>query len=91
MTKKGSVFKPKPQRVDEPSRTSDAWVEQGRRVEPQETTQKPTEAVEMKRLTIDIPADLHAEVKSKSARKGLKMADVIRGLLEAHFRTDWKD
>ena len=91
MTKKGSVFKPKPQREDEPPRTPDAWVEQGRRAEPQETTQQPTEAVEMKRLTIDIPADLHSEVKSKCAKKGLKMADVIRGLLETHFRTDWKD
>jgi hypothetical protein len=38
-----------------------------------------------KRLTIDIPLSLHQRVKSQCALKGLKMADVVRTLLEKHF------
>ena len=39
----------------------------------------------MKRLTIDIPESLHTRVKSQCAKRGAKMADEIRALLEAHF------
>jgi hypothetical protein len=39
----------------------------------------------MKRLTIDLPASLHKRVKSGCAQRGVKMADEIRRLLEAHF------
>ena len=39
----------------------------------------------MKRLTIDLPASLHTRVKSGCAQRGVKMADEIRRLLEAHF------
>ena len=44
------------------------------------------EAVEtkMKRLTIDIPEDLHRAVKRQCADDGAKIADVVRGLLR-----DW--
>ncbi len=42
----------------------------------------------MKRLTIDVPADLHATVKSECARRGIKMADAIRRILETEFRTE---
>ncbi len=38
-----------------------------------------------KRLTIDIPFSLHQRVKSQCALNGLKMADVVRELLETHF------
>lgn len=40
---------------------------------------------EMKRLTIDVPASLHANIKAGCARQGIKMADAIRGLLEEQF------
>ena len=40
---------------------------------------------EMKRLTIDVPASLHANVKAGCARQGIKMADAIRELLEEKF------
>lgn len=43
-------------------------------------------AVRMKRLTIDVPAKLHANVKAGCARRGIKMADAIRELLEENFR-----
>lgn len=39
----------------------------------------------MKRLTIDIPASLHARIKSQCALRGVKMADEVRELLEKQF------
>lgn len=39
----------------------------------------------MKRLTIDVPSELHANVKAGCARQGIKMADAIRKLLEEKF------
>ena len=43
-----------------------------------------------KRLTIDIPLSLHQQVKSQCALKGLKMADVVRTLLEKHFAQEYQ-
>ncbi len=40
----------------------------------------------MKRLTIDVPASLHARIKSQCALRGVKMADEVRELLEKHFQ-----
>ena len=40
----------------------------------------------MKRLTIDVPANLHARIKSQCAIRGVKMADEVRELLEEHFQ-----
>lgn len=51
---------------------ADAWV--GSR-----TQKAPKEP--MKRLTIDIPAELHAQLKADCAIRGRKMADEIRELL----------
>jgi hypothetical protein len=36
----------------------------------------------MKRLTIDIPADLHTRFKVACAARGERMADVLRRLIE---------
>lgn len=41
----------------------------------------------MKRLTIDVPASLHARIKSQCALRGAKMADEVRALLEQHFQS----
>jgi len=35
----------------------------------------------MKRLTIDIPVDLHRAIKTATASRGTKMADEVRELL----------
>lgn len=43
------------------------------------------DAVPFKRLTIDIPEELHARIKSQCALRRTKMADEIRALLESHF------
>ena len=39
----------------------------------------------MKRFTIDVPVELHRRVKAGCAQRGLKMADVLRDLLEREF------
>lgn len=56
----------------------DAWVQDA----PKESIAKATPKKEAnKRLTIDIPASLHAKLKSDCAIRGRKMADEIRDLL----------
>ncbi len=39
----------------------------------------------MKRFTIDVPESLHKRVKVTCATRGLKMADIIREMLERDF------
>lgn len=41
--------------------------------------------VSMKRLTIDIPEELHRRVKSGCAVRGEKIAEVIRRILDVEF------
>lgn len=64
--------KPQPKKASDVSK--DEWVKN-----------RSTEEVKMKRLTIDVPEDLHRRIKSGCASKGVKMADEIRTLLEQHF------
>jgi hypothetical protein len=52
----------------------DAWVEN-----------RQPEAEATKRLTLDIPARLHARIKAACAMRGTKMVDEIRGMLEERF------
>jgi hypothetical protein len=63
----------------EKSAAVEQWVE-SRDEQPTNVVSEP-----MKRLTIDLPASLHARVKAGCAMRGVKMADEIRRLLEAHF------
>ena len=47
---------------------------------------KPAKAsVPMKRLTLDVPEDLHRRVKAGCAVRGEKIADVVRRFLDAEF------
>ena len=39
----------------------------------------------MKRLTIDVPVDLHSAIKVSCAKRGVKMADAIREILKDKF------
>lgn len=58
--------------ITSPARSSqqaESWV--------QDKTSEP-----VKRLTIEIPAQLHAQVKAECALRGLKMKDLVRTLLE---------
>ena len=73
MNKKVSFgVKPSAARVDDAAKADD-WVNR-------------RDAETMKRLTIDVPASLHARIKSQCALRGAKMADEVRELLEKHFQ-----
>ena len=39
----------------------------------------------MKRLTLDIPEELHRAIKRKAVDEGVTMAELLRALLEQHF------
>jgi predicted membrane GTPase involved in stress response len=59
------------------TQAADAWVA---------NREKNGESKEpMKRLTIDVPVDLHKRIKTQCAAAGVVMADEIRNLLEKHF------
>ena len=80
-----SVSFARPTRKPQPD--ADAWVGgAGAEVSPPPTkATKPT--VPMKRLTLDIPEELHRRVKSGCAVRGEKIADVVRRYLDAEFPT----
>jgi hypothetical protein len=59
--------------------SADAWV----KAAPEPAVAMPAEP--MKRFTLDVPLSLHARVKVACAERGLKMADVLRDLLEREF------
>jgi hypothetical protein len=42
----------------------------------------------MRRFTIDVPVSLHTKIKIGCARRGAKMADTIRELLEREFASE---
>ena len=59
----------------------DRWVEE--RTEPE--APKPDKP-KMKRLTLDIEESLHRAIKLKATELGVPMADMLRELLEKHYR-----
>jgi predicted DNA binding CopG/RHH family protein len=66
--------------------SADQWVS----ADPRAPEQTPVAAaappdVPMKRFTIDVSEDLHRRIKAQCAVEGLKMADVLREILEARF------
>ena len=42
-------------------------------------------AEDMKRLTLDIPRDLHRAIKKDAAEEGVTMAEKLRALLVKHY------
>ncbi len=48
-------------------------------------TELPRAVEPMKRFTIDVSEELHKRIKAQCAMRGVKMADVIRDLLEREF------
>jgi hypothetical protein len=63
--------KPTPRPAAEP--TADDWV----------NNRNAPEA--MKRLTFDVSESLHRRIKVSCAKRGVKMADDLRELLEGHY------
>jgi hypothetical protein len=70
MTKKVAIAHPRT--VTRP----DDWVNQ---------KPAPADDVPMKRLTLDIPEDLHTRIKITCAANRQKMIDVLRAVLEREF------
>lgn len=66
------------------TKQADEWVAT------RDTVPVPTASEPMKRLTVDIPAGLHAKMKSDCAMQGRKMADAIRELLHDAFSNNNK-
>ena len=59
---------------------ADAWVESRSPVaEADQIAQEQPE--KMKRLTIDVPEELHRKIKTACAQRGTKIADEVRELL----------
>lgn len=78
MSHKKISFSSKPSAKNSPTKTAvDTWVDA-------RTPEAPKEP--MKRLTIDIPAELHSQLKADCAMKGRKMADEVRELLINKYR-----
>lgn len=75
MTKKVSIGA-RPTTVKPATVEADQWVESRTPVAPEPEPNAPS-----KRLTIDIPADLHRRIKSQCALRGTKIADEVRELL----------
>lgn len=62
----------------------DQWVGDAAGREREERA-APQPQVRMKRFTIDVPEDLHKRIKSECASQGIKMADMLREILETRF------
>jgi len=75
------TFGARPERAAAP--TPDDWVN-NRNEAPEEAREKGP----MKRLTIDVSAELHTRIKVQCALKGMNIADEIRAILEQHFPGD---
>jgi predicted DNA binding CopG/RHH family protein len=43
------------------------------------------ESVKMKRLTLDIPEDLHKAIKTRAVVEGVPMANMLRSLLDQNY------
>ncbi len=49
-------------------------------------TKLPIDSPKMKRLTLDIPEELHRSIKLKAVTQGVSMVDLLRTLLEENYR-----
>ncbi len=52
---------------------------------PDAAREAPAPVEPMKRFTIDVPVSLHTRIKTQCAMRGVKMADVLRELMEREF------
>jgi predicted DNA binding CopG/RHH family protein len=76
----------KPSSVSDPAQL-DQWVsERGESdgAESQSLESAP-ESVKMKRLTLDIPEDLHRAIKTRAVVEGVAMANMLRSLLDQNY------
>jgi predicted DNA binding CopG/RHH family protein len=65
----------------------DDWVAAGKAesVENAQPLEPISESMKMKRLTLDIPEDLHKAIKTRAVVEGVPMANMLRSLLEQNY------
>ena len=86
MSKKEVKFTRRPAALPAATDAAEAWINAPRGSDAPPIGVAPALPEEpTKRLTLDIPESLHARVKSQCAKRGKKMIDEIRILLETHF------
>jgi hypothetical protein len=86
MSKKEVKFTRRPAAPPVATDAAEAWINAPRGSDAPAVVDAPAMPEEpTKRLTLDIPESLHARVKSQCAKRGKKMIDEIRILLETHF------
>jgi predicted DNA binding CopG/RHH family protein len=66
-----------------PTPNADEWV--ANQSAPDATATTEPSAEKMKRLTIDIPEELHKAIKAQSAMRGRKIVDELRELLAQKY------
>jgi hypothetical protein len=78
------AFGVKPQEQPAPN-PEDNWVETRSTVPVVGSEPTPVEKPKLKRLTLDIPEQLHRSIKGKAASEGVAMVDMLRDLLEDKY------
>jgi ParG len=71
-----------PQRTATPTVKLDQWVSGAEGLTAEKTPQPERPAGKVARLTIDLPAELHARFKAACALKGTRMIDEVRQLID---------
>lgn len=74
MTAKTVAFK-------KPAKQADDWVD----TRNENKVSGSQETAPTKRVTVDIPAELHTRVKMQCAMRGVNMTEVMRDLLDREF------
>lgn len=87
MSKKITIA-PKPTSTQQKTNAADDWVSRRHDTATEMHSASTQEKVPVKRLTIDISADLHRHIKASCAMRGTRIADEIRQLLIKHFDYD---
>ena len=71
-----------PSRAEAPATKLDQWVSGEGTDAPVRGTRQERPSGKMARLTIDLPAPLHAQFKAACALKGTRMIDEVRRFIE---------
>ncbi|HEX2136231.1 MAG TPA: plasmid partition protein ParG [Microvirga sp.] len=72
--------KPAGLKIPKAADPAEAWVRNR-----QHEVSAPAPVEPMKRFTIDVPVSLHTRIKTQCAMRGVKMADVLRELMDREF------
>lgn len=83
MSEKKEAIPPRPHRKSLPE-TPDDWVEH-RNAQPKQTPPAPA-FQGVKRITVEVPPDLHLKIKTYCVANGKNIADEVRAMLTDRFK-----